>query len=271
MVRLIPTAGCLKRSFAAGVAFAAAAGLASAAHAGVATITSQQITFSADGPGPQQDEFTSTALTPLDETTVTSTDEGDGFRNQAFVTVQTENETGPGVDPGQRLRYFASYVFRFNDARPNSDPENPLPLIHPQGTVSLGTTFTVSEATNFSVDFFHNASDEPDGVDILSEGEARVFLGNDPSESLLTFTGETRQGVLQPGEYRFTFDTRVEGFAQAPVDGEYVESFDFKLDLSPVGGGGGEPTPIPLPPAIWSGLIVLGAGALNRLRRGRVA
>jgi hypothetical protein len=39
------------------------------------------------------------------------------------------------------------------------------------------------------------------------------------------------------------------------------------------GGGGGDNgggTPaVPLPPAVWSGAIVLGAGLLNKLRRPR--
>jgi hypothetical protein len=40
------------------------------------------------------------------------------------------------------------------------------------------------------------------------------------------------------------------------------------LELTPVGDDG---TPIPLPPAVWSGLALMGAGSVNRWRKSRVA
>jgi hypothetical protein len=78
-------------------------------------------------------------------------------------------------------------------------------------------------------------------------------------------------GTLQPGSYSFDG-----GFTHEKLVGEpftFEDQYDIHLALSPVSAGGGDNgdgngTPaVPLPPAVWSGAIVLAAGALNRLRK----
>ena len=94
----------------------------------------------------------------------------------------------------------------------------------------------------------------------------------DNNDSPLTFMGggngfvEPGTGILTPGDY----ELRWGGGSNATVGRADPRASEWEYDLSvtfaPLDDGGNGPSPIPLPPALWSGLAILSAGALMRLR-----
>jgi hypothetical protein len=76
-------------------------------------------------------------------------------------------------------------------------------------------------------------------------------------------------GILQAGTYSLQLSMfQGSAVSDVPVNGSYLRNFDLSLNFAPVAGEGSEgPHPVPLPAALWSGLSVLGACAVNRMRK----
>jgi hypothetical protein len=163
---------------------------------------------------------------------------------------------------------FMSGVVSFDvtgtgDPAPESSDDFPKVLAN----VTYGIEFSIDAAYHY--DF---VVDNKFSGDIDVPGDGQFFLsqldggsgGGSPNSS----------GILQPGRYSFNG-----GFTHEKLVGDpftFEDQYDIHLALSPVSGGGdngnGGGTPaVPLPPAVWSGALVLGAGALNRLRKRRAA
>jgi hypothetical protein len=122
----------------------------------------------------------------------------------------------------------------------------------------------------FAVDETYRYSFANNGRLVHSEGgsgagDAGEFLSGPGASGALEETG-----VLTPGTYTlelFLF----QGSSETTVgyEGSYRREFDLSFDLAPVANVGqhDQPAAVPLPPAVWSGLLVLGAGAVKRWRK----
>jgi len=75
-------------------------------------------------------------------------------------------------------------------------------------------------------------------------------------ETFETGSFGSRTGLLGPGEYRFVFRHAYDSDLSGP------EPYTVGLAFTPVGGG--QPNPIPLPPAAWAALAT--AGGFGGLR-----
>lgn len=106
-------------------------------------------------------------------------------------------------------------------------------------------------------------------VGVSGNGSTSVELSNETTgevllaQELLAGEGESQSiehsTLLLPGVYELS--------VAASVNGEPNESMAYyavNLMLAPVTGSGVGPTPIPLPPALWSAAAVFGAGAATR-------
>ena len=142
------------------------------------------------------------------------------------------------------------------------------------------TTFDLSESTEFTLSggltlrtdnsFGRNARG---GVTLtrVGGGDETVFEHEfDATETDGLKFDES--GTLPAGRYSLAFDATLFGSSSS---GQQEVDYGFNLLLGTTldgnGPGGGEPNPIPLPPAVWSGLALLAAGALNRARKSRFA
>ena len=128
---------------------------------------------------------------------------------------------------------------------------------------SLDEAYRYNFATDLNV--IRNEGGDPEGQDV----NFRLVSQTDGQEV------PEGSGTLAPGEYRLDLLRYVANSgADAPVEGAFAEEYDIRLELEQAdggdGGGGGE-TPIPLPPAVWAGLSVMGLGLLNRWRKSRLA
>jgi hypothetical protein len=153
---------------------------------------------------------------------------------------------------------------------PSVSPEAGFTGAFAEGSVSTEAAAVESEAaSNFDLTFqvFGVPSMVSFGgsVGVSGSGSTTLSLSNESTgeilleQELLPGEGEGRSiehsTVLQPGVYGLSL--------KALVSGEPSESmayYSFSLSLSPVDGGG--PTPIALPPAVWSAIAVIGAGGV---------
>jgi hypothetical protein len=172
---------------------------------------------------------------------------------------------------GAKFSFVGSINFDANDTRVVSDPEQ-TPVGSFSGSVFARSVLSLDQAYNYKLTYERSRGEQPQGWGFTPDSEARFDDPNDPGNSLVP-DGETREGVLPPGEYTLSLAMNEDALAAAPTDGKFSEDYSLILNLTPVGGGGGNNnggTPaVPLPPAVWSGAIVLGAGLLNRLRTWR--
>jgi hypothetical protein len=245
--------------FVAGLAGVAAAALApSSASAGVVIVNQVRNVVSGVSDGGDV-SHTAPDAGPFNDTAV-AVGSGQGFTNTTSTSIQS-------VLNSSRLTFEGSYVFNADDQRTGGGEDSP--FIHFFGSVAASAEFALDQAYSYTLTYNLTRPTPPEGLSVVQDSEARFFGDNDPSDSLVQ-PGTTRTGVLQPGQYRIQLNRNVDGFATPPQDFEYTEDYSLVLDLRPVSGGG-NPNPIPLPPAVWSGLALLGAGALNRLRKRRVA
>jgi hypothetical protein len=95
---------------------------------------------------------------------------------------------------------------------------------------------------------------------VFSENSYR-FLNQSTGED--PYAGSA-QFALTPGTY--LLDLKATGQADAAQFDDVSLDYSYRFDLN-FTPGSTPPNAIPLPPAVWSGLIGLGAVALNRLRR----
>jgi hypothetical protein len=126
--------------------------------------------------------------------------------------------------------------------------------------VTYGIAFSIDAPYHY--DFVVDGKDSGDTEGVVGDGQFYLqsidggIGGGSPNSS----------GILQPGSYSFNG-----GFTHEKLVGEpftFEDDYDIHLALSPVSDdGGGGAHAVPLPPAVWSGALVLGAGALNRLRQ----
>jgi hypothetical protein len=143
-------------------------------------------------------------------------------------------------------------------------------LTDASGSVTLYARFTFDEPYQYTAALDVDVLTDDPGVDAGVQKDFYTYDDDgNPVYLPLPDPGETTAATrIDPGTYDLYFTRAVAGYA---VDGEprsYAEEFDFELRFAPVDGNGGEPNPIPLPPAAWSGLIVLGGAAiLARVRK----
>jgi hypothetical protein len=241
-------------------ALAGAVALApSGASAGVTIINPvRNVTSGVNGSGTVS--HTAPDAGPFQDAAV-AVDSGQGFTDTTSTSIDS-------VLNSSRLSFEGSYDFTAADQRIGGGEDSP--FIHFFGSVAAGAEFALDQAYSYTLTYNLNCPTPPEALEVIQDSEARFFGDNDPSDSLVQ-PGTTRTGVLQPGQYQLQLNRNVDGFATPPQDFAYSEGYSFILDLKPVGDGGGKPNPVPLPPAVWSGLIVLGAGALNRLRKRRIS
>jgi hypothetical protein len=241
--------------FAALVA-ASVALVAPAAKAGPVQIVSSeryvQARIDRDGTETQGGRTTAPTSGPFKDT-VSGDITGDGFFSHANGSIDTNlNESG--------LTFHATLSTQTQDTR--------------SADVRQFDGLTTTDATFAEVVF---SIDKPFDFTYLDK---RVFTGtgNEPGREIgsdLTgdngfskFLGDGTSGTISPGTYTLRSFQTYQSFADS-----VLTDFDFTQDvafrLSPVGGaGGGGPHSVPLPPAVWSGGIVLAAcGAFYGLRR----
>ena len=114
---------------------------------------------------------------------------------------------------------------------------------------------------------------------LFSPFELRGGEGGTPGSGELTFTDLTRHQVLRRFQSGDTgLPTEPEPSQPFDPDGalqpgrylllvEYGTRDDFGFGSANVGISFGPTHAVPLPPAVWSGALILAAGALNRLRK----
>jgi hypothetical protein len=80
------------------------------------------------------------------------------------------------------------------------------------------------------------------------------------------------EGTLPAGQYGLVFDIDMNATIGTPDARTFQVDTELALTFSPVDNGPPGGNAIPLPPAAWSGLSVLGAGGvLSLLRKRRIA
>lgn len=130
------------------------------------------------------------------------------------------------------------------------------------------------DAVRFSIDrpytfrfAYDNTTEQSSGV-LDHPVDFRLFGPGESDPALVfdTTVGE-RQGRLEPGVYNFSIHQNI--FAEEASEGTRIDRYDARLDLTPVDGGG--PTPVPLPPGLWGGLVTMGGAVLVRWKRQRPA
>ena len=248
-------AGAMKRMFAGGLmasALLAAAAVAPSAEAGTVTIHSQSRTVSFGALGASQ-SFTAADNENVNKT-FSETYDGNGLSGTTSASlVSTVGQDG--------FTFKGSVAY---DVRNDRFGENGEELF------AGGPDIRIVGVFEFSVDapFTYQLGG---GLKILKDDPHALVEA--PSE-FYPYDG-AGTGLLEPGvTYRFVTPFAVDSFSiHSGTERSFSAEFDYQLLLSPVdgGNGGGSPNPIPLPPAVWSGLAVLGAGALNRLRRRGVS
>lgn len=80
--------------------------------------------------------------------------------------------------------------------------------------------------------------------------------------------GTDRAGTLPAGTYRLTLAQEIESIER---NSDVRSDLDYTFTLNAVndGGNGGTPPAVPLPPAVWAGLITMGATGLTGAVRRR--
>jgi hypothetical protein len=245
-----------------GPCLAAAAAMLSAvlpagtASAGTVTILSQirKIDASASFP-PDSDSQTKSAP---DAGVFNATATAEASRGDTARTVASMNSHF-GQD-GLFMSGVVSFdVTGLGDPAPESSDD------YPRVSANVGYKIDFSIDAPYHYDFVVDGKYSGDIASVVGDGQ--FYL-----QPLAGFSGggsPNSSGILQPGSYSFNG-----GFTHEKLVGEpftFEDQYDIHLALSPVSGGGngnGGGTPaVPLPPAVWSGALVLGAGALNRLRK----
>ena len=182
----------------------------------------------------------------------------EGFRNEAVATIDST------LDP-DRFTLDGTLSYDVQDTRPDGGFGAPL---RASATLDASVVFSLDEAYRYTLRYDLDETDNDPDASVESAFEFVGFDGGSVDETVAE--GQTVSGVLEPGSYRLALPVRI---ANTVAD-EQLRSFDLdyglSLDLEPVDGVDGG-TPIPLPPAVWSGIALMGAGLLNRWRRARHA
>jgi hypothetical protein len=258
MLRLTSVDGSLNRFLAVGIVTAC---LAPAAHAGTVTILSQErrvVASAEDGAGTQSDD---TKMAP-DAGPFNDTASADASgANTTFRSSASMNST-LGQD-GLFFKGTLNYDIQPAAGGPQGDVVNEL---------GIDVTFSVDQAYNYVLTIKNDIVKSDPNTDSAASSILRRV--DDPNAGGFPVTDSDASGVMDPGTYNLSIIRGAMSFGVPEELTSHQVDYDYSLALSPVdgtGGGGGEPNPIPLPPAVWSGLLVLGAGALNRLRKRRIA
>jgi hypothetical protein len=140
-----------------------------------------------------------------------------------------------------------------------------------------GSTAGVGATAGF-VDTLTFVLSEPHDYRFIQQQDVEVMTGSQEGEHAFNLVGPDSEifntnngpaeGRLEPGEYRFSYGREVtNSVVNDPNNGEFRGDYEVGLALTPVE----TPNPIPLPPAVWPGLLTLaGVGAGTWLRRRRV-
>ena len=261
-MRRVPSIGVIRRTLMVSTITAAAA-VASVSEAGTVNVTGVNLNVGATVDLAERDSVidTKTSTTVGDfEDAARANDAGEGF--DATAT------TGVKARFGQDGFFFSTTTeFEVLDTRPPTSSS----VIN--NRFDYQVDFTIDSAYEF--DFSTQVTDDAGTGDTWGDQQGdRQLTGTTTGGDEVLF-GADESGVLQPGTYSLRIlqgNERISaGDPNSSTDSiEYEDAFA----LSAVDGGGGdpggEPSPVPLPPAIWSGLAVLGR-ALNRLRKPRTA
>ena len=140
-------------------------------------------------------------------------------------------------------------------------------------TRSGGGANTIVNAYNYRVEFtidsaytFDFVSDITNGSGSWNDEQGYNLVSGVRADGDSVFIGPGESGVLQPGTYTLTVQQSNQRISTGDPDlTSAFRDYNYSFALAPVDSGGG-PNPIPLPPAVWSGLAVLGAGAFTRIR-----
>ena len=242
-------------------------GLAGAgANAATVTYVEQQRTIRVEAEG-HFDDADSAAGGRFQATAEASNDRPQ-LRSQAHLSVDSDLD-----DAGLRFsgtRRFSQEVLT-DDAV--ADP----------GSSGLGLTFEtdvifrVHERHRYEFSFGQIPGAPSTGTAL---GGSEYFLYDESQADVFRFEGEnsatgSKSGVLEPGIYVFHADFVDQNVGKGELvheDDEYQSSYAITLALSDPGtaGGNDNANPIPLPPAVWSGLATMGAVLLvGWLRRRR--
>jgi hypothetical protein len=107
-------------------------------------------------------------------------------------------------------------------------------------------------------------------VEVMSGSQAgeQAFSLVGPNDEIFNTNNGRAEGRLEAGEYQFSYRREVTNSVTGdPNNGQFRGDYEVGLALTPVEN----PTPIPLPPAVWPGLLTLaGVGTGMWLRRRRV-
>jgi hypothetical protein len=242
MLRRVVTFGCAAAVGFAGLLFTGSA------QAGPVKLVGQTLNLHVAA-APGGSHIASTTFTdpgPFSDS-VTATDIGDGFSRTATSSMNASS----GVD---HYHVDGKLTFNSTDTRAGRSSQE------------INSGFGVTAV--FEVDEpYYLIIDRSLVVDFLKTNGA-VFSEN--SYRFLTESGEdpyagSAQFQLAPGKY--TLDLKATGGADIAQFDDVSLDYSYRFDLNFTPGSEPPPSAIPLPPAVWSALVVLGLGAANRIRK----